>query len=433
MEQFNYLIELFNKGKINDIKQLLRLSPDTNEFDMFRGIIYMNETEYSKASSYYHKILNNNPNDTKILNNLLMLPTNYQNKKYIINLEGYLFNCHSFSIIMENIINNLLIREDIELHIDTKELNLKINDKLNNGFTKSINERIKPIDKTIMADLTIRITYPFDISPSPHSHKTLVFLVAEMKESVYLLNTTQHDNVYLMTPTEHSKKIINSVYPELNIDVIPHGIDNINWNLVDTTDFKNKYNINENDFVFLHLSSNTGNKNVGNIVSCFKELSKEKDNIKLILKFNSKLYNFETTTNFKNNNDDDNNIIIIIDKFNNDEMIQLYNSCNCYISPYTAEGFNMPALEAQSYGKMVIHTNNGPTDEFILYPNMFGIDSKINDNYSLEINNEDIYLVMEKAYNNKNNIKLKNEYILHTLNNYSWTNIVKKILNTYLF
>jgi glycosyltransferase involved in cell wall biosynthesis len=187
----------------------------------------------------------------------------------------------------------------------------------------------------------------------------------------------------------------------------------------------------DDDFIYLHISSNTYSKNVNNIINTFNKLSQDIDNVKLIIKFNNSLYNFESIDTLKQKINND-KVIIILDKFSNEEMIQLYNTCNCYISPYIADDFNLPALEAQSFGKMVIHTNNGPTDEFILYPEMFGVPCIVNEDYTLTVRNIDIYDKMKKAYNNKNNKTLKNEYIIHTLNNYSWYSIVNKIINKYL-
>jgi glycosyltransferase involved in cell wall biosynthesis len=44
---------------------------------------------------------------------------------------------------------------------------------------------------------------------------------------------------------------------------------------------------------------------------------------------------------------------------------ELYNAADVYVSPYMAEGFNMPALEAQACGTPLIVPRGGPTDDFI--------------------------------------------------------------------
>lgn len=43
---------------------------------------------------------------------------------------------------------------------------------------------------------------------------------------------------------------------------------------------------------------------------------------------------------------------------------QTLQAADTYVSPYTAEGFNMPVLEAQACGLPVVVTAGGPTDEF---------------------------------------------------------------------
>jgi glycosyltransferase involved in cell wall biosynthesis len=46
------------------------------------------------------------------------------------------------------------------------------------------------------------------------------------------------------------------------------------------------------------------------------------------------------------------------------EMAALYNAADIYVSPYWAEGFNMPVLEAISCGVPVVCTAGGSTDDF---------------------------------------------------------------------
>ena len=46
------------------------------------------------------------------------------------------------------------------------------------------------------------------------------------------------------------------------------------------------------------------------------------------------------------------------------ELAQLYQTCDAYISPYLAEGFNMPVLEAAASGLPILCTKGGSTDDF---------------------------------------------------------------------
>ncbi len=46
------------------------------------------------------------------------------------------------------------------------------------------------------------------------------------------------------------------------------------------------------------------------------------------------------------------------------DIARLYQTSDAYIAPYSAEGFNLPVLEAIASGLPVICTRGGPTDDF---------------------------------------------------------------------
>ena len=50
------------------------------------------------------------------------------------------------------------------------------------------------------------------------------------------------------------------------------------------------------------------------------------------------------------------------------QMAALYNLADAYVTPYHAEAFNMPALEAAACGVPLIVPRGGPTDDFVYAP-----------------------------------------------------------------
>ena len=47
-----------------------------------------------------------------------------------------------------------------------------------------------------------------------------------------------------------------------------------------------------------------------------------------------------------------------------DQLRSLYNVADFYVSPYRAEGFNLPVIEAMACGTPAIVTDGGSTDDF---------------------------------------------------------------------
>jgi len=62
----------------------------------------------------------------------------------------------------------------------------------------------------------------------------------------------------------------------------------------------------------------------------------------------------------------------------------LYNVADAYVTPYRAEGFNLPALEAQSCGTPVVATRGGATDDFLAGDRYLQIDGVLMENTSLK-------------------------------------------------
>src|SRR5205807_2926158 len=53
------------------------------------------------------------------------------------------------------------------------------------------------------------------------------------------------------------------------------------------------------------------------------------------------------------------------DSLSHQAMAMLYQVADVYVSPYRAEGFNLPVLEAAACGIPIICTHGGPTDDFV--------------------------------------------------------------------
>ena len=70
-------------------------------------------------------------------------------------------------------------------------------------------------------------------------------------------------------------------------------------------------------------------------------------------------------------------IFCITKNLNLQELRGLYSAADCYVSPYRAEGFNLPPLEAAASGTPIIVTKGGSTDDYVDPSFALQIDSQI--------------------------------------------------------
>lgn len=229
-------------------------------------------------------------------------------------------------------------------------------------------------------DAAFRISYPFDLHPVADC-KTFVFMTAEqlivppanmVRELPFAILAKDFDGVFI-TPSLWSKKgLLNSGACESQIAVIPHGVDPETFAISSDRRLDvRRYAGLEEEFVFLHVGAMTQSKNVGLLLKAFVEIGKKHEIARLILKGVDSLYAshkmfkeaFGSLTSSELNAVRG-RVTYHGGHFHQRQMADLYALSDAYVTPYSAEAFNLPALEAASCGLPVICTDGGPTDEF---------------------------------------------------------------------
>ena len=266
----------------------------------------------------------------------------------------------------------------------------------------------KFLPKSINIDVIYRISYPINVIESSISNfksdnPILIFYTSEFQmlpdsnfcfgyksENTvgfnYFLEKCKNRTFIPITPSKWSSMALKrNGYDPL---VIPHGVDTNKYFYSTKTrnQTRENFNIPKDAFVFLNIGAATPNKNVKSVIKAFYNLAKIKDNVYLVLKGIEGLYSCqdrimvyikelinEHVIEKKKWSSIRKRFIYIPDTFNYTEMNDLYNACDTYVSPYIAEGFNMPVLEALACGLPVIVSEGGPTDDFTnqdvaLYP-----------------------------------------------------------------
>lgn len=322
-------------------------------------------------------------------------------------------------------------------------------------------------DKKYSFDLIYRISYPFNISKkitSSHYIPLLLFFTSEfqvirdshidgIKSFRSFIDDVKSKKIIPITPSKWSA---NTLIKHNEVPfVVPHGVDTSKFYPTNSS-LRDTLNIPTDAFVFLTVGAMTENKNIKGLIKSFYNIMisfPELPKIYLILKGIGNLYNCQTFINdackillntgvidknkWKNVKK---NIIFIDDLYSYSQLNELYNAVDCYISPYIAEGFNMPVLEAMSCGIPIVVSQKGSTDDFTLDTfakyvkttcvtnNISGDTFLIIDDISLQ--NEMISMITS----NKEERNLMGKLArIHVVDNYTWDNIANQLFSIFKF
>jgi glycosyltransferase involved in cell wall biosynthesis len=125
-------------------------------------------------------------------------------------------------------------------------------------------------------------------------------------------------------------------------------------------------------FVFLSVGAMTANKGTELLLKAFAELVQKRPDARLVLKGLDPLHNSRERLQrefaalpFPIRRILQEKVHYIGEQWSMDAMALLYQAADIYVSPYHAEGFNIPVLEAAACGLPLICTGGGPTDDFV--------------------------------------------------------------------
>ncbi|MEG4284156.1 glycosyltransferase family 4 protein [Microcoleus sp. A006_D1] len=246
------------------------------------------------------------------------------------------------------------------------------------------------------ADVTLRMHCPWDFSASS-SAETWVFAATEwgvITRSVLdaigvrsIVQTPVNSQVKIITPSAWSKAgLIRSGVEADRIAVVPLGVDpqiyypaegDRRQSLRDSFGWSNY-------FIFLNIGGQTDRKGIRPLLKAFAAVVDKYPHARLVLKGSELLYpsRDEIAEACRVVLDDAERarvlprLIYTGTQLSFAQVAELYQAADVYVSPYLAEGFNLPVLEAAACGLLVICTAGGPTDDFTRSDFALRIESK---------------------------------------------------------
>jgi glycosyltransferase involved in cell wall biosynthesis len=239
---------------------------------------------------------------------------------------------------------------------------------------------IPAISDDAEADAVLRIAYPYNCAPSKYK-RTYVFGTAEFlcvpKEYIAqnkpLAEIMAESDFVVLTPSRWSRDgfIPSGGDPE-RIVVIPLGVDPAIYHPLRAPERESlRVRMKGSGFIFLSVVAMTKTKGLLLLLKAFAAVSEKHPHVRLVLKGLDALYSSKKLL-LQQANDltpeeahrVQNRLSYIGETLTFQEMAQLYQAADAYVSPYSAEGFNMPCLEAAACGTVVICTQGGSTDDF---------------------------------------------------------------------
>jgi glycosyltransferase involved in cell wall biosynthesis len=235
------------------------------------------------------------------------------------------------------------------------------------------------------ADVTLRIFAPFTFAPS-RSHVTAVFATLEQQviqrhqfadsgEYERLRRTPPPAHVKAVTPSRWSAEgFYQAGFTAEQVLVVPHGVDVGTFHPMPEVrrHTRGKLTVSDSEFVFLSVGAMTGNKGVDLLVRAFSEICRRYPHARLVLKGMDQLYRSNAlllksmeTVSAKDRQRVADRMTYLGESLSHRAMAELYQAADVYVSPYRAEGFNMPVLEAAACGIPIICTGGGATDDFV--------------------------------------------------------------------
>lgn len=312
-----------------------------------------------------------------------MLGTNVTAPTLLV--EGWRFIPHSYACVNMWQLLELSCRPDINLlHRDIPMFckHWRQNPGLLDAPREKRIAQIPPFQEGGKADFVYRIFGPLRFLPDQFADKTFIFATTEYAylkpESVSGDVSIEHafldGRLHMLTPSNWAKfGMLRSGIPEERVSVLPLGVDSTVFKPLsddERSELRARFGW-QDRFVFLHIGAMTGNKGIDSLIQAFASVALKHPEAILYLKGSDGLFNSRKLI-------DDllaglageipysvvQRIYYSGDVMSCCDLANCYQAADAYVSPYKAEGFNLPVLEAIACGLPVICTQGGPTDDF---------------------------------------------------------------------
>jgi len=282
---------------------------------------------------------------------------------------------------------------------------------------------VKP-PKNIPSLMTVHGTYKNEL-PYLLKHPISPFYKVFYSSSVYSQylyekHTYKFAKYYHAVSTQTKKELVEMGIPADKIFVIPNGVDTNKFHPKDTKEkLLNKLNLPEDSKIVLYVGGITPRKGVHVLIKAIPQVLKENNahfvfvggTPRLAKSYVNYLDNLINSLKIKD-------FIHFMGRVSDEELIDIYNACDLFVSPSYSEGCSLNILEAAACGKKVVATDVGGTRDIL---GELGYYVEPDDHIGLA---KEIVRVMNDE-SSKEKLRSRIE------NNFSWDKVARRVKNLY--
>lgn len=295
-------------------------------------------------------------------------------------VEGWRAISHSYAIVNQWQLLALARRRDLELQVSDAPLCVPSWRTTLNPFSQrevSVLSSLKRASASFRPDAVYRIAFPYDFS-GIKTGRLAVFGTAEfgavpksyLKSLDAFKGQRDGGDAIAITPSSWSAQgFLEAGWPQDRLFVVPHGVDVDCFARRDRAGIRTRLGL--RDFVFFSAGALTPNKGIDLLLKAFSIVVAKRPDCQLLLKGSDPLYSSASKLGqlmsklpAADRSLVESRLVYVGDVLPMSKMAALYSAADVYVSPYRAEGFNLPVLEALAAGLPVICTSGGSTDDF---------------------------------------------------------------------
>ncbi len=254
------------------------------------------------------------------------------------------------------------------------------------GFTPEQTRRIAevpPPPEGQALDCVLRVVSPVPTRIAP-AQKTLTFMVTEFglgersfDGPLSDLGAYTRDANRIVTPSAWARdRLADHGFDAARIHVVPHGVNTDTFAPLDPEtrqQSRRALGYADDEVLFVNVGVSTWNKGLDLLIRAYARLRQRNPKARLLIKDHKGMYGLGIERTIAELQAAEpalldgavlGGISVLSGSLDLRQLRSLYGIADAYVSPYRAEGFNMPVLEAMACGTPVLVTEGGATDDF---------------------------------------------------------------------